>query len=619
MASSSTLLLTASEAVLSGVAAHVLLWVHGEWDSFIGQIILSALFAHFALLLILYFLYGQTILATIVTASCLETLHLLGTFASITVYRVFFHRLRHFPGPWRAKIWIWDIFSRTWNSGHRQSIVLDELHAKYGPVVRYAPDRLSVNFAAAVPLIHGTGSTSICTKSVVYLNPVNGGSINADRDVSSHHARRRLWERALSARMLSSYVKPFVHHTFELVEALLSKRDQTVRVNYFVRLFTFDVMGTVGFGRNGGFEGLSTGKLNTAVETLVDMMGIGVYMMLVPWLHVLADYIPAMGVVYRPDELFRGFASETLGQYHDNKGDERREHLDLDPEKSTSQIRPFQDILSQVHPDSSPDDRRAISDCVLLAIAGADTTTSSIIHILYRLAKHGELQTALHEELVAAGAPAPTTESSQEDFFARWVETAKLPFLEAFMREVLRLHPPAPTGLPRLTPPEGLVIQHGFGEPTFIPGYTNVSVPVYTLLKDPHNFAQPLEFLPQRFLPSSHPAARPELVLDGRAYVPFLQGPYGCAGKQFAYLEMKVVISSLVNSFLVTLPQTEDPKEIDQRVQSQWRDFSTVKAAQLDLRFTPRPGLVHLENDRKHHCPSFIAPQQMPPLDCIPS
>jgi hypothetical protein len=271
-------------SALSGVLAHLLIWRHGEWDPFNGHIFFYAFLTHSTSLIILKYSLGLTFLSAYSTALYLETFHLLGTFASIVLYRIFFHRLRRFPGPLGGKIWIWDIFARTLHSHHRQSIVIDELHAKYGPVVRYAPDRLLINSAAAIPLVHGTGSTSQCTKSIVYLNPVNGGSINADRDVASHHARRKIWERALSARVLPSYIPPIIHHTFALVSSLHSTNACLTSVNKHIRLFTFDTMGFIGFGREGGFDGLKTGILHPAIAQLIDMMGIVVYMMLVPWL-----------------------------------------------------------------------------------------------------------------------------------------------------------------------------------------------------------------------------------------------------------------------------------------------------------------------------------------------
>jgi hypothetical protein len=55
---------------------------------------------------------------------------------SIGVYRIFFHRLRHFPGPSGAKISsFWHIY-QLWgnNKGH---LLAKSMHDEYGNVVRY--------------------------------------------------------------------------------------------------------------------------------------------------------------------------------------------------------------------------------------------------------------------------------------------------------------------------------------------------------------------------------------------------------------------------------------------------------------------------------------------------
>lgn len=53
---------------------------------------------------------------------------------SITVYRLFFHRLRRFPGPFGARV---TKFYNSWHYiGGRNYQNLDKLHEKYGRVVR---------------------------------------------------------------------------------------------------------------------------------------------------------------------------------------------------------------------------------------------------------------------------------------------------------------------------------------------------------------------------------------------------------------------------------------------------------------------------------------------------
>jgi hypothetical protein len=56
------------------------------------------------------------------------------------VYNIYFHPLAKFPGPWFAVIsnaW----YAKNWPGG-RWPFILEDLHKKYGPIVRYAPNDL---------------------------------------------------------------------------------------------------------------------------------------------------------------------------------------------------------------------------------------------------------------------------------------------------------------------------------------------------------------------------------------------------------------------------------------------------------------------------------------------
>jgi len=83
----------------------------------------------------------------------------------------------------------------------------------------------------------------------------------------------------------------------------------------------------------------------------------------------------------------------------------------------------------------------------------------------------------------------------------------------------------------------------------YIPGNTIVFMPPFAINRDPRNFEQPEQFIPERW------TSRPELVLNKGAFIPFSTGPYNCVGKGLAMMEMRSVINRVVNEFDVVLPQ----------------------------------------------------------------
>jgi hypothetical protein len=68
------------------------------------------------------------------------------------IYNVYFHPLARYPGPRLAAISN-IYYARHWPGG-RWPFILEELHEKYGEVVRYAPNDLSVS----APIIEMQGS-----------------------------------------------------------------------------------------------------------------------------------------------------------------------------------------------------------------------------------------------------------------------------------------------------------------------------------------------------------------------------------------------------------------------------------------------------------------------------
>lgn len=244
-----------------------------------------------------------------------------------------------------------------------------------------------------------------------------------------------------------------------------------------------------------------------------------------------------------------------------------------------------------------------VSDSLIVQVGGSDTTTSASVHLLYRLARHKDIQNTLHEEILS-GLGSQQFKKDERDIPSDNMSLSsitpenvslllKLPYLEAVINETLRLHPPSPSGLFRTTPPEGLQLPEG----ELIPGGVDVSSPIYSLHRDPRYWEQPETFIPERWIQNLHTSSpaglyepQPCLIKDRTAFMPFGIGPYGCAGRVVSYMEMKLLVASIVMRFWIDFPIGTDLDEIDRYVWEGWRDYNTVKAAEIDLRFLRRYG-----------------------------
>lgn len=101
-------------------------------------------------------------------------------------------------------------------------------------------------------------------------------------------------------------------------------------------------------------------------------------------------------------------------------------------------------------------------------IAGADTNAITISNVCYLLCNEPEYQVKLYQELKDLPA-------SPEGLIDDELLVGKT-YLLGIINEALRLYPPVPTGLQRLTPPEGATIAGHF-----VPGGMVVTTPTYSL------------------------------------------------------------------------------------------------------------------------------------------
>lgn len=162
-------------------------------------------------------------------------------------------------------------------------------------------------------------------------------------------------------------------------------------------------------------------------------------------------------------------------------------------------------------------------------LAGSETTSSSIEWAMVELLSHPEIMRKAKNELTqVVGKSNRFKESHVEN----------LPFLQAVMKETLRLHPPIPFLVPRRSIEETNFMGYE------IPKNTQVFVNAWAIGRDPDCWDDPLSFKPDRFLES-------KIDYRGQNFelIPFGAGRRICAGIPLAHRMLHVVLGSLVHEF----------------------------------------------------------------------
>lgn len=121
-------------AATLGVLAHLKVFIKGEWHLHTPHVIATHFFIIALGDLLHATLTAQSITSSFSPSLVLFSSYLMGLFGSIAVYRIFFHRLRHFPGPRLAGLSkLWHVYQCRDSRNH---LVLDALHKQYGTFVR---------------------------------------------------------------------------------------------------------------------------------------------------------------------------------------------------------------------------------------------------------------------------------------------------------------------------------------------------------------------------------------------------------------------------------------------------------------------------------------------------
>lgn len=200
-------------------------------------------------------------------------------------------------------------------------------------------------------------------------------------------------------------------------------------------------------------------------------------------------------------------------------------------------------------------------------VAGTDTTSATVEWAMAELIRKPTLLKKAQAELDEVVGREKRMEES---------DIAKLPYLQAVVKEVLRLHPAAPLIIPRRA--DNSVEIGGY----VVPENTQVFVNIWGIGRDPNVWKEPLKFKPERFLDCNTDYRGQDFEL-----IPFGAGRRICLGLPLAHRMVHFVLGSLLHAFNWCIPMVNKDEDFGVDM-SEMFGITLQKAVPLIAVPTPR-------------------------------
>ncbi|OAE25562.1 hypothetical protein AXG93_2022s1130 [Marchantia polymorpha subsp. ruderalis] len=178
-----------------------------------------------------------------------------------------------------------------------------------------------------------------------------------------------------------------------------------------------------------------------------------------------------------------------------------------------------------------------------ILLAGGDTSPDTIVWAIAELLRHPDVMERLQNELDDVIGKERLVE--EEDL-------KKLEYLQAVVKETLRLHPIGALGVPHFSTEATKVAGYD------IPASTRVMINLYAIGRDPKVWENPQKFDPLRFLNSP-------IDVKGQHYevLPFSSGRRKCPGMNLALVSVAYNIAQLVHACSFSLPEGMTGLDVD--------------------------------------------------------
>ncbi|KAI8633278.1 cytochrome P450 [Xylariaceae sp. FL1651] len=479
----------------------------------------------------------------------LLTLLCLSYFISVIVYRLYFHPLAKFPGPFWARISAIPAYYYTLKKDRH--VWLLRLQQKYGPNFRITPNSVLLNTPTAFRAIYNKkANVQKAEYYKVYPRQVGETTTWNSVDKVEHARKRRVLNNAFSDKALRS-AEPFLHQNIDRWCELLAQQigiqqwSESLNMAEWANHLIFDILGDLCFGKS--FHMKEPGNNLRHIP--------GLMVAFVQIMHPIAfSPFASLWVWLKPRGLNRLLATATPPAFKDWENFVREcfserakveEELQLVPKPESSIRKDFFHYLFQaIDPDTglagySRDELFGESENLI--VAGADTTSTVVAAAIFYLVRNPDIQAKLAAEISSTFSSYDEIKSSPSLYECK--------YLRAFVQEVLRMNPPAPADMSREVSKGGM-----FMDDQFIPEGMRVSTAAYCMHYNEDYFPDPFKFCPERWIVDENDktgSSAYRVALAESGFCAFSAGPRGCIGKNLAYMEMYIIIAKILYRFEV--------------------------------------------------------------------
>ncbi len=437
---------------------------------------------------------------------------------------------------------------------------IHHLHHNYGPVVRIAPKEVSFSSLTALRTIYGAGSGFERTKFYRMFDVYGRSNLFTFGPVKDHRERKKLLSHIYSNQtVLGSYSSKLVQgKVAAYLEMLEGAPKDACEIFSSLHYFAFDTISEFVYGpSHGGTQSLSASSSDRAL--LDDILHpsrrrLAWFAVHLPkytkWvtsqIGPMENLVNALGFIpMKKPFVYSGIRDHALKAFYSVKAASSDTKGNLAGSTVIGK-------LFECQKEQGLADMDIASECADHLLAGIDTTSDSSMFLIWALSlpQNRSYQEKLRKELSVIAV------DEREVPVPR--EVSQLPYLNAVIKETLRLYAPLPTFEPRSSPIDTII--DGY----HIPAGTTVGMSPYCLHRDPTIFPDPLKFDPGRWL-TDKASLIPESAPQNRWFWAFSSGGRMCIGMHLANAEMTTLAAAIFRRYRISARRPDTSPGITSR------------------------------------------------------